>query len=819
MTKRNGERTGKPAGRLAMIALTVAASAACGMAAAPSGVELARQGESKCVIVVAQGWTNDVELAPGLPPQAVRILKERRTIFVESVKDLAFYLGKMSGAMIEIVEGFPARDKRIPIYIGGEAQKVFGPVGASKGGLFGFRVVADARRGIGLYGESEVGTSYAIYELLHRLGCRWYMPTDLGEVVPELATLAVPGMDEKLAPATSWRWRYSGGADFNRRNRLNGEMGPVVWMAQGDGSFQRFFTKEEVEAHPEWSHQGYLRLVHPEVADHIAAKILAELEPAYEAMRKHGLRPGYSIVPSDGQVPTEDPMAAPHDPAPRVWEPAAGRWSVTDRCILLHTRIAQKVRAKYPDVAFGDQAYVNKSYPPAKYPVPKDFRIVICPIDFNRFHPMDWTNHVNEYWLRDLVQGWNKAGARINAYWYAINLAEISAPCPFIGKWSKDLAILLENKIDEWGPEYMNGWESMMPGYYLSIRMMFHANEKPADILADLWTNFYGPAAGPMARYWTGIDNAYLQANEFAGSPFGYLKIFTPEVMAAARSDLNEALAVCRTPMEYRRVKLIDESFTLFELYMKMRQDWAAANLKNLEEDYETWRWGVRNMQRMYRVPVSGGRYTANAYSGDGYIQGRHGNPSWSDQFVGQGYKDGSRMERENVRLGKPLLEWKWKHNPGPEADALPWTAPGFNDKDWPATHVARDTWSSLGHHLTMTDPPSGRSGRMAYRASQKLPAAPQGKKVFLWIGSTDGSAKLFVNGQHIPYVVPEKTRRNEKGDRIDAFSGYCQAALFEITAALKAGDNQFTILCDREHLNELGTGGLMGPVVLFREK
>jgi hypothetical protein len=35
----------------------------------------------------------------------------------------------------------------------------------------------------------------------------------------------------------------------------------------------------------------------------------------------------------------------------------------------------------------------------------------------------------------------------------------------------------------------------------------------------------------------------------------------------------------------------------------------------------------------------------------------------------------------------------------------------------------------------------------------------------------------------------------------------------------LKTGDNQFTILCDRHHLNELGTGGLLGPVLLYREK
>jgi hypothetical protein len=52
-----------------------------------------------------------------------------------------------------------------------------------------------------------------------------------------------------------------------------------------------------------------------------------------------------------------------------------------------------------------------------------------------------------------------------------------------------------------------------------------------------------------------------------------------------------------------------------------------------------------------------------------------------------------------------------------------------------------------------------------------------------------------------------------------DAFDGYCKPALFDITAALQTGDNQFTILCDRHYLNELGTGGLLGPVVLYREK
>ncbi|MHB0934976.1 MAG: DUF4838 domain-containing protein [Armatimonadota bacterium] len=772
--------------------------------AAARDVFLAERGQARCVIVAPTGWAEDLVLTPGLPAQAVSILQARRRLYRDSVTDLARYLGKMSGVRVDIVESVPAKDRRVPIYVGAAAERVFGPVGISKAGLYGFRVVADTRRGLGLYGESEVGTSYAIYELLHRLGCRWFMPTELGEVVPVLPTLTVPVMDEKLAPATESRARYSGGEEFQRRNRL-GQYGNTIWLAMGDGSLQRFFTQQDLAVHPEWLHEGYLRLTHPGVAEHVANRILAELDVVYQPMARCGFRPGYSITPSDGQVPTEDPLARAHDPEPRVWEPAAGRWSVTDRCMVLHNRIAERVRAKYPNVALGDYIYVNKSMPPARYAVPADFLALLAPIDFNRHHPMDWPNHPNEYWLRDMVQGWHAKGARIGFRGYGINLAELSAPCPFITKWGTDIRILLDNNLVDWRAEYMNGWESMLPGYYLSIRMTFHAQEQPEAILDDLWTKFYGAAADPMARYWMGIDRAYLEARAYAGSPFGYLKIFTPEVMAAARANLDEALAACRTPMEYRRVLLIDESFTLFEWYMKMRTDWANGKLADLDADYATWRQGIRQMQRKYGVID---RFAREGYAGDGYIQGRHGNPDWSDRFVGQGYRDGARMEREHVRVGTPMADWKWKHNPGPEADSLPWTKPEYDDKDWPKTHIMRDTWADIGHHLTMTDTASGRSGRMVYRAAQKLPAVPAGKKVYLWIGSTDGSAKVYVNGKLMPYSADRET-----------FSGYCQPAQFDITAAMKIGDNQITILCERTHLNELGTGGLMGPVALYREK
>jgi len=757
---------------------------------------LADKGKAQSVIVLPAGsmtWAGDTAQV-SLTSWKDRETELRRRLQRDSVADLALYLGKMTGTTIEIVEGLPAKDTRVPIYIAEAAQQVFGPVGISKAGLYGFRVVASSK-GLGLYGESAYGTSYAIYELLHRLGCRWFMPTALGECVPNLPRLTVPETDASLAPATESRGMTQGGADFMRRNRMNG-----LDVANAQGGLEICISKEQLDAHPDWrmvangKPMNMFRMTREDVADAIADNIIKRLDKDY--------MPSISLTPGDYVMSADDPEEMKYDPVPRVWEPAAGRWSVTDRMILLANRVAERVSKKYPDVKFGVLAYVNYSMPPVKQNVHPNVVPVIAPIDFNRHHPMTWPNHPNEYWLRDMVEGWGKKSSSIQAYWYGMNLAEITAPNPFITKWGTDIPILLKNKMAYWQPETMNGWDSMMPGYYLAVRMTFYPQETPDAILNDLYTRFYGAASEPMGRYWRTMDQAWINGGEYAGSHFGYLRIFTPEVMKNGRAAINEALAKCQTPLEYRRVKLIDESFSLFELYMKMRQDWATANLRTLDDQYDIWRSGARDMVRRYEDPAD-----------STYVLGRFGTLLYPDAFIADAYRDAARMERENVRLGEPMLEWKWKYNPGPEADSLPWTDTAYDDKDWPKTQVIRDTWSDLGHHNTLTEVSAGRSGRMAYRTTVSLAALPAGKKAYLWIGSTDGTAKPFVNGQPIKYVVPVT------GEVREAFAGYCQPAQFDITAAVKPGVNQITILCERAWLNELGSGGLMGPVVVYREK
>ncbi|MDA0842271.1 MAG: DUF4838 domain-containing protein, partial [Planctomycetota bacterium] len=740
-----------------------------------------------CVIVVPPGsmaWDGSSDALPRTPNESE--LEQRRRLLRDSVRDLALYLEKISGAKFEIVEGLPAREKRLPIYIGSESQKLFGPVGRPKAGLFGFRVVV-GKKGLGLYGESEYGTSYAIYELLHRLGCRWFMPTELGECVPQLSRLTLPEIDESLAPATEYRGMWHGGADFLRRNRMNGI------RVNGAHALEGYISKEQREAHPDWClkvggkpHPYMLRWTRQDVADAIADRLLQQLAGCDPAVSTSS-----SISPGDYVVPTDDPEEMKYDPTPRIWEPAASQWSVSDRLILLANRIADRVGKKFPNVRFGLYIYVNYSMPPVKQKVHPNVIPMFAPIDFNRMHPMTWPNHPNKTWLVDMVQGWSKVAQRTAFRGYGFNLAELSAPNPFITKWATDIPILMNNNCAYWMPETKGGFESMLPGYYLGTRLPFDPTLKPEVVLQDLMERFYGAAAEPMSRYWHRMDRAWLEANEYAGCGFGYLRMFTPEVLKDARTAINEALSKCRTIPEYRRVELANESLTLFELFMKMRRDWAAGRLNSLADDYTLWRSSIL--------------YLNGRYGGDIAFGGVYGTVSYPDRFYGVAYKEASRVAREFAPLAPPLLRWQYCYDKEEKAEALGWTKPEFDDTGWKTTQVVEETWSTLGHHNTM--------GRMAYRARVSLAAAPTDKKAFLWIGSTDGSAKLFVNGQHVKYVEPGKTEER------DAFSGYCQPATFDIGAAMKPGANQITILCERKWLNELGAGGLMGPVVVYRSR
>ena len=666
----------------------------------------------------------------------------------------------------------------------------------------GFRIVVTSDA-VGLIGESDLATSYAVYTVLDDLGCRWYMPGEWGDVVPQRKTLVLPIRDTSAAPFTYYRGIWHADPDYARRNRAGG-----LPIAAGH-ALEGYITKEQLEQHPDWNAEiGGKRRLHrcdvghrlcwanPQVATAVGDTIIARLDKSYV--------PSISLSPGDGTNFCECDRCKALDTGD--WDASMNCVSITDRYLNFANRIAERVAVQYPDVILGFLAYVQFTRPPLREKLHPNLCPMVAPITYSRAHPMTDDRVPGNKDLRYIVEGWGRAKPAVSYYLYTWFLAEACAPNPLISKWGTDLPVLFDNNCRFWQPEGITNFETSMHAIYPGLRLAWDPNQNHQEIVEELNKRFYGHACEQMTAYWRYVDGIWVDTPEYSGCAWGHLIRFTPQRLEQMRRLMDEALAACKTDAERKRVRIADESLRLFELFMKMRRDLAEGRFATLPGDMKTHtNRGIQLGDQYAPQRAFGKMYWTKSIQYDFYFKA----------FYRATYTDAARIADPDrfVLLDPMPMRWfKYQVDPKNQGEQLGWMKSGFNDESWQRTDPCVQTWSSLGYHDYM--------GSMWYRTSMKLPEIPKGKRVYLWLAATDGSAKLFFNGKHIPYV---KETKDEDGKvttaKSDAFSGYAAPASFDITEGVRPGDNRVSLLCTRTAQNELGTGGLLGPVVVYREK
>ena len=164
----------------------------------------------------------------GEPKAVIVVPAEMGKDETAGVDDLVEFVEKMSGAKLAVLkEGEPVPEKMDVIRVGKALAKpvesVLSKVADSSGGF-----VIAARGGV-LYlaGQTPLATSFACTELLERLGCRWYIPGELGEVYPVKRTLKFGGRDIVDKPDYDPRWLRVDRI-WSRRNKLGSQLAKVV---------------------------------------------------------------------------------------------------------------------------------------------------------------------------------------------------------------------------------------------------------------------------------------------------------------------------------------------------------------------------------------------------------------------------------------------------------------------------------------------------------------------------------------------------------------------------------------------------------------
>jgi hypothetical protein len=751
---------------------------------------LVDQGAAKCAIFAPARLLDDAAQNPE-PLIVWTTLKpeDTRRRLRESVKDLAAILQRITGAKIDVVAGAPqAGESRVPILIGELAASKFGPPQKAFPYQQGLRIVVN-ESGVGLAGESDLATSYAIYTLLDQIGCRWIIPGELGEVLPQAKTLSVRHQDVSTGPSTIYRGLWYCDNDFGRRNRLGG------MLLNAGHALEFYITKEFRQQHPEVRaiiagkpHEHFIKWTHPLIAQSISENILGQLA-------KDPTLNSFSLSPDDGATWDESDDAK-YDAGD--FDPALQCVAKADRLMVLCNRVAETVAAKHPHVRFGMLAYADYTRPPVRERPHPNIVPQIAPITFSRAHPMNDPGEPNNPSLRALVEGWGKLSAATSYYFYAFNLAEVASPCPMLTKWGHDVPyVYAHGNCQYWQPETISNFETSMHALYLGVRMAWDNTQTPQAVIDDLNEKFYGHAAKPMAEYWRLIDRCWVETPEYSGCGFGHLRRFTPERMQAARDLLDQAERSWQTDLERRRVELARLSFNEWEAFMKMRRDLAEGRFATLAADAERYRQRTIALGEAYQPNFC---FTRMGWTGPVTLSVRY-----FDAFYKATYDDAARIATNfAILVPAPLKIWRVKVDKAKEGEGAGWQQSAYDDSEWTTTDCTRDTWSTLGHHNYL--------GSMWYRTKVSLASVPAGKKVFLWIGATDGRVKVFVNGKHVPFV-------NDKHETADSFSGYCQPASFDVTSSLQPGENTIALLCTREAVNELGTGGLLAPATIYAEK
>lgn len=752
-----------------------------GAACAADTVLLVENGAAKCSVVVPAKEEFDE------PPEFN--WGRRDKLLQWAAEDVATYLGKMSGATIAV--GQEPVAGLLPIYVGRPPKEVK----LANSTEFGDAYLIDVTpQRIILYGESRRAVYYAAAHLLHDLGVRWYAPSEIGEVVPKRKTVAAGVGRSEHAPDFHTRHLWCYGPDQTRwsyRNRLRGGIVPAGHSVHGYAKGLPGWGKPEERAkHPEYyaivdGKPGRINLANPEVVRHFAANVIAAVRQGPPRGNPGGKRAfGWvSVSPDDGYLQDGRPeVRALNNGQP---DPILRLPSFSDAWFGFLNAVCAEIDRQAPGLKFrlGSLAYMNYIMPPTKVKPDPRLTPIVAPIAFNRFASMGKPHAPASELLAEVMQKWAQLSPRVGVYLYSFNLADMAMPYTRRVHWTNDFPKLYHWGIRDVTIESHPGWHTMVPANYVAARILWNAKTDVTPLLDEFYPAYYGPAAKAMRRYDRALETAYESTPAFAGNVWAMHRILTPTVMHELDQALTEAEALAKPDAAAaRRVGFVRASLTFAKLWFAARDainDFQLAAAAKRGEEFLAHYQAATAASPIYFGP----------------------NRKWSpniaryfELFHNRSFKDAGRIAREGIVVYKFPDQWQAQLEPV-ENGATPST--GLRNFEDAQTRPLKTFSASLDEQgLTFF------RGVIWYRHRFKLPEpANVAKALKLWFGGLDRVARIWLNGQDLG----EHKANNFGPLDVDISK-----------AANRQGDNVLIVAVNNQFPNEIGTGGIVRPVLVY---
>ncbi len=719
----------------------------------------------------------------GMPRAVVVVPAAPEQLESKAVEELVEHIKLISGAELPRTTETDGHGELLPIRIGSAADATLDEAVRAAGDNRSAFALSVNQAGIAIRGLSDEGTLFGVYELLEQLGVRWYIPGDLGRIVPEIATIELATQRTIQTPSIHWRrFQAVPASDWVLRARMGGDErstgghGLPGNPPRGTGGRQECLSG---------GHE-------PGALEAVIGAIRGGREPTEETFYiGMGPHDGHGFCQCDGCKALDR----------GVFDPLYGGESMTDRYIWFFNQVLDALEDDYPNLHIVWYVYSLHTMPPEIEPNPRIVG-VFAPISLDRIRGMDNPMSPDRHILRWLVDEWAKFEPNEMYYrGYYNNLACPQFPKTQIDRVRTEIPELYAKGLRAMRVEVIHqSWANDPLTLYLASRLMWNVETDVDALLDEFYRNFYGPAETPMRAYHEGLESAFRDTPYITGSSYVYFPIFKNHPRTdTLRALLDEAAALLGDEASpyAERVAALRQAYRRMDYFLDMikarnRHDYITAHdwmdaYDELTAELADYQLAPESQHRMV---------THNEHPASGRF-------NYFNRFFRPTMVSGHHRTVEAGELVKGLAdEWDFLIDPAAIGEIAGYYRPGKLGGNWQPMKTSSRSWSDQGLHYY--------KGLAWYRQIVTIPAEFEGRPIYLWFGGVDNAAKVWVNGELLG------TNR-EPLHGLPGVAGTFRPFDFLATSAIRFGEeNTVSVKVTNDRLAELGTGGLVAPVMFW---
>lgn len=735
-----------------------------------NALTLVENGKPKCALVLSEEAFN---FQPGegqkgrRRPQPLTPIAEEK----KAAREIQAYVQKISGAVLEIVKSGDELKGLNPVYVGAAADVSLLQSIQQKGNDPAAFALIATKDAASVRGVTPQGTFNGACELLEQLGVRWFLPGDFGTVIPTAKTLVLKEQRTFQVPSFPSRHLQAVRDDeWERHLRAGGPQFPSAHGVRLGVRPDDLFAK-----HPEYfalrdgkRSKSQLCISNPDV-------LQLAVQSTKEFFRQNPSADIIGMGANDGRGFCECERCKALDGGD--YDPFGHCESMTDRYVWFFNQVLDGIRDEFPDKRIGFYAYASYNRPPVK--VKPNRRIVpaVAMITLCRMHGMNNPVCPEKDYEKWIIRQWGSLLPEVYYRGYWFNLADPGLPFFMVRRIAREVPLGKELGVAGWRTECLTNWAGNSPSLYIAQRLMWDHTADVEAIMNDFCEKFFGPAAGSMHRYIDLMDKALDENDYHTGCVWDIPLVYTAAVRREALGALDKAENLVPADSTYaKRVQAYRKSFGFLEGFVEAME-------ARTVHDYARAKRGLDSMVAI-REELWAETPPLIGVKAEEYMN-RFFAPT-----ITQGY---ARTTGGNKFLAGLNDEWFFQIDPERVGESLAWWDPDVTGGNWQTIKTSSQSWSDQGLRYY--------KGLAWYRQTIDVPVDAKDQRVFLWFGAIDEMAEVWVNGKPIG-ISPKAAFRPFE---LDA------------TEAIEAGRPNVVAVCiSNQTLNELGTGGILGPVMFY---